>query len=379
MPLLMSFRRWWAVLFLAVLCLPTIGHFAPDAPAPVRTVLEPEARWWEHAAHRLDPWINNHFGFRGAVLAAHRSYVRFIGDTQGDLALKGEAGSLFLKDEHALEQSLGQLVRPDAVRDFVAFGRRMQDYMEARGGRFVALMPPNGHTTNFEYLPAYARRLKTAPTEYDLVARDMKAAGVTFVDLRPLLAEAKKTGPVHWRYDTHWNQRGMLIGFNAAMAAAGRPDLEVKPEDALGPAEPRLTGDLLRATGARVPDPPDVQFPPKGPMVAPKNPKLIEGIFKPVPASDPFVPYAIDTGHEGPRIMVIGDSFSQGSWRGLGVSRASAYAWMHHRYCRFDMDAVARFRPDILIYAPTERAMPCRGEPANWPLTAAAPTLPAQK
>ncbi|QRG06591.1 hypothetical protein EZH22_27305 [Xanthobacter dioxanivorans] len=367
MPLLMSFRRWWAAIFVAILLLPTIGLVAPDVPAPLRTVLEPEGRWWEEAARRADPYINNAFGFRGAVLAAHRSYVRFLGDTQGDLALKGEHGALFLKDEHALEQSLGQLVRPEAVSGFVAFAARMDAYMKAHGGRFVVLVPPNGHTTNFEYLPAYARRLKKEPTEYDLVARQMKAAGITFVDMRPILAAAKKDGPVHWRYDTHWNQRGMLLGFNAAMAAAGRPDLEVKPQDALGPPEPRLTGDLLRATGARVPNPPDVQFPPKGPMVKPRNPNLIPGIVKPVPANDPFVPYAIDTGHPGPRIMVIGDSFSQGSWQGLGVSQASAYAWMHHRYCRFDMGAVERFRPDILIYVPTERAMPCRGEPTDWP------------
>ncbi|MCL8384887.1 alginate O-acetyltransferase AlgX-related protein [Xanthobacter aminoxidans] len=365
MPLLMSFRRWWAVIFFAILTLPTIGLIAPDLPAPLRTVAAPEARWWEDAARRLDPYINNVFGFRGAVLTAHRSYVRFIGDTQGDLALKGENGSLFLKDEHALEQSLGQLVRPEAVTSIVALAERMNAYMTAHGGRFVVLIPPNGHTTNFENLPAYARRLKVSPTEYDLVAEKMKAAGITFVDMRPILAEAKKTGPVHWRYDTHWNQRGQLLGFNAAMAAAGRPDLEVKPEDALGPPEPRLTGDLLRATGAPLPNPPDVMFPPKGPMVAPKDPKLIPGIFKPVPDNDPFQPYAIDTGHAGPRIMVIGDSFSQGSWRGLGVSQASAYAWMHHRYCRFEMGAVERFKPDILIYAPTERAMPCKGTPAE--------------
>lgn len=371
MPLLMSFRRWWAAIFFAILTLPTIGLVAPDAPAPLRTVLEPEAHWWEEAAKRLDPFINNVFGFRGAVLAAHRSYMRFMGDTQGDLALKGENGSLFLKDEHALEQSLGQLVRPEAVSGFVAFAERMNAYMKARGGRFVVLIPPNGHTTNFENLPAYARRLKTSPTEYDLVAQQMKAAGLTFVDMRPILAEAKKAGPVHWRYDTHWNQRGMLLGFNAAMAAAGRPDLAVKAEDALGPAEPRLTGDLLRATGARVPNPPDVQFPPKGPMVPPKEQTLIPGLFKPVAPHDPFVPYAVDTGHPGPRIMVIGDSFSQGSWRGLGISAASAYSWQHHRYCRFDMESVERFKPDILIYAPTERAMPCKGEPENWPKAAA--------
>jgi len=55
MPLLMAFRRWWAVIFVALLSLPTIGLLLPAMPGPMRTVLAPEARWWEHASERLDP------------------------------------------------------------------------------------------------------------------------------------------------------------------------------------------------------------------------------------------------------------------------------------------------------------------------------------
>lgn len=360
MPLLMSFRRWWAVLIFAVLCLPTIGFLVPDLPAPLRTVVAPEARWWEHAAKRLDPYINNAFGFRGAVLAAHATYGRWIG-APNDKVLKGELGALFLKEDNAVEQSLGELVRPGAVDGVAAAAARLRQAVEADGGRFVMVVPPNAHTVNFELLPAYARRLKRAPTEYDLVAARMAEQKIPFVDLRPLMVQAKADGPVYRRNDTHWNARGALIGFNAAMAAAGRPDLQVSPADALGPPAETFGGDLVRMAGMTRSEQPDIEFPRRGPMAPPQNLTPLDGVMAPVPDSDPFKPQAFATGRAGPRIMVIGDSFTQGLWSGLLASRASAFAWMHHRYCRFDMGAVERFRPDILIYAPTERSLPCRG------------------
>ncbi|MDI4657494.1 alginate O-acetyltransferase AlgX-related protein [Xanthobacter autotrophicus] len=368
MPLLMSFRRWWAAVFVGILLLPTLGHVLPDVAGPPPTVLEPEARWWEDAARRLDPYINNTFGFRGAVLTAHLAYVRAMGDSLTSRVLKGEHGALFLNEDKALEQSIGQLVRPEPLGKLFDMVKRLNDYMIAHGGRFVMLVPPNGHTANFELLPAYARRLKTAPTEYDLVATRMKDAGIAFVDMRPIMAEAKKTGPVHWRYDTHWNLRGALLGFNAAMAAAGRPDLEVRPDDALEPPVPSFVGDLGRLSGIR-PSEPDLDYPGRAPMQAPANKVALPGVMPEVSKTDPFVPYAYVSGHPGPRILVIGDSFTQGLWEGLLAHRASVYGWMHHRLCRFDMAAVERFKPDILIYAPTERALPCKGGPAHWPPT----------
>lgn len=357
----MAFRRYWAIVFVVVLLLPTIGLVAPDLPAPIRTVQEPKEDWWVRAAERLDPYIDNVFGFRGAVLAAHATYGRWIGGGGGDRVLRGEGGALFLKEEQSIEQSLGQLVRPDVVARVGDVAATLDAYMQDKGGRFVMLVPPNGATTNFQYLPAYARRLKRAPTEYDLLAEAMKARGIPFVDMRPILEAAKADGPIQNRLDTHWSRRGALLGFNAAMAAVGRPDLEVSPADALGPLKTYHTGDLLRLMGETSSTVGDLVYEAKGPMLRPEGLKPLEGVMPEPAKGDPFPSQAFATGHDGPRILVIGDSFTQGFWPGLLAYRASAYGWMHHRYCRFDMGAVRRFNPDILIYAPTERQLPCRG------------------
>ncbi len=365
MPLLMAFRRYWAIVFVAVLLLPTIGLFTPDLPAPLRTVLAPKEAWWDRASERLDPYINNVFGFRGAVLAAHATYGRWIG-AGTDRVLKGEGGALFIKDEQAVEQSLGQLVRPDVVTQVADVAATLNAYMQKKGGRFVMLVPPNGATTNFELLPAYARHLKTSPTEYDLLAAALKQRGITFVDVRPILKAAKAGGPVHFLHDTHWNQRGALLSFNATMAAAGRPDLEVDPKEALEPATARDKGDLLRLLGETASGKPDREYPFKAPFHRPELEELtpLEGVVPPVGPKDDHSFQAMayqGMKADGPRIMVIGDSFTHWSWAGLLKSETSAFAWMHHQYCRFDMNIVRRFNPDILIFAPTERQAFCKG------------------
>ena len=183
MPLLMAFRRVWAFLFVAVLTLPTIGLFLPHLPSPIRTVVEPEARWWEHASERLDPYINNVFGFRGPVLEAHRRYLRFIGSPPGTRVVDGTDGSLFLRDNNALEQSVGQLVRPQAVESLAILARELQQKMAAMGGRFVLTLPPNASTARFDFLPGYIRAQLRRPTEYDLVDARLKRDGIAFVDL----------------------------------------------------------------------------------------------------------------------------------------------------------------------------------------------------
>lgn len=365
MPLLMAFRRWWAFVFMAVLILPSIGFFAPDLPAPIRTVIAPDPQWWMRASERLDPYINNVFGFRGAVLKAHSTYGKWIGAGGGERVLEGKDGALFTKDEHAFEQSLGQLVRPDVVAGTVNVAAMLNTYMHEHGGQFLMVVPPNSQTINFDQLPSYAQRLRRSPTELDLLDADLKKRGIAYVDLRPLLTEARKTGPIYYKLDTHWNQRGAIMGFNAAMDALGHPELVIDAAKALRPPQPRHTGDLVRILGQTESSTTDYTFPFEKSFAKPEGLTPIEGVMTPVGPKDPFPPYAYTTGHAGPRIMVIGDSFTQGFWFGPLAARTSAFAWTHHRSCRFDMNEVRRFKPEILIFAPTERQMSCAGEVKN--------------
>lgn len=373
MPLLMSFRRWWCVVFLALLSLPTIGLFTKDVSAPVRMTIAAPVGWWIRAAEHLDPFINDNYGMRGAFMSAHAAYRRFLKTTPNRPVLVGKNERLFFTAEQTLDQSLGRVFRKARLERLVEMTTRMREALAAKGAQLVVMVPPNGQTVYADQLPDWAIREQRHPTEYDFLAKALPEAGTKFVDLRAPLEAARADGEVYFRTDTHWNQRGALIGFNAAMAAAGREDLAVSPADALGPLQERPIGDLSRLMGETSPKG-DFNYEQKGPAIKPADLKPILGVMPPSPPKDPFEPYAYETGHAGPRILVIGDSFTQYFWPGLLASRSSAFGWMHHRNCTFDWTAVERFKPDLVIYAPVERSMLCNGWPAGLPAPAGRPS-----
>ncbi len=363
MPLLLAYRRWWLALFAAILALPTLGLVLPDLPGPVRPVTKVEATWWVRATERLDPFINAHFGFRGAVMAANASYARATHSTRARPVLIGDGGQLYFTGDQTLEQSLGLLVRAKPIADFIDVLTRLKARLEAKGITLVVAVPPNGATMLPGRLPGWARPQMRHPTELDIVSERLPQNGITFVDLRPILEAAKAGGgQIYRRTDTHWTQLGAVLAFNAVMAAAGRPELAIPLEEANGPLVPTATGDLSRILGESKATG-DSDYEER--LKVPPGLTPLKGLVPERPDSDPFQPYAYSTGHSGPAILVIGDSFTQNFWPRLLAARTSRFGWMHHSSCKFEADAIDRFKPDIVVYMPTERSLPCKGQPSG--------------
>ncbi|MFG1400053.1 alginate O-acetyltransferase AlgX-related protein [Roseixanthobacter pseudopolyaromaticivorans] len=365
MPLLLAYRRWWCFFFMAVLALPTLGLVLPDLPGPVRLMTTPQERWWVHATERLDPFINGRYGFRGLVMAGNASYLRAMKSTRERPVLLGEGGQMFFTGEQTLEQSLGRLFRAKPMGDLVDVLARLDTLLKARGAELVVASAPNAATVLPEKLPAWARGQMTHPTELDYLDTQMAAHAIPHVDLRPVLIAAKAQGPIFRRTDTHWNQRSSVLAFNAVMAAAGRPELEIAPQTAIGPLQAAPSGDLARYLG-EASETADQDY---AEIASNPKPELtpITGIMPDHGPHDTFRPYAYATGHSGPSVLVIGDSFSQHFWPRLLERVTSRFAWMHHSACKFEWPAVERFKPDLVIYMVTERSLPCRGQPIDMP------------
>lgn len=363
MPLLLPYRRWWLVLFAAILALPTLGLILPDLPGPVRPVTKVQEQWWVRATERLDPFINAHFGFRGAVMAANAAYAQATNSTRSRPVLMGDGGQLYYTGDQTLEQSLGLLVRSEPIADFIDVATRLDARLKAHGIKLVVTVPPNGATILPGRLPGWARAQMRHPTELDIVSERLPQNGITYVDLRPILEDAKAGGgQIYRRTDTHWTQLGSVVAFNAVMAAAGRPDLAIPLEEANGPLAPAPSGDLARYLGEANPTG-DTDYGER--LRLPPGLTPLAGLLPERPDTDPFQPIAFATGHGGPAILVIGDSFSQAFWPRLLAARTSRFGWMQHSACKFDADAIDRFRPDIVVYMPTERSLPCRGDPSD--------------
>jgi hypothetical protein len=189
-----------------------------------------------------------------AVLGLHSSPVaRVVIGRDGWLYFAGE-------DAHALDrQYRGTLPYPDAV--IAGLGAEIEKrraWLAARGIAYVVTIAPDKSTIYPEHLPRWLTRMP-GPTPLDR-ASGMLAANrqLRFVDLRPVLREAKQHAQVYYRTDSHWNFLGATAAYGALMRevqdAVGRdrlPDIVPPERPPYVPGVDTYRGDLAGMLGVR--------------------------------------------------------------------------------------------------------------------------------
>lgn len=373
MTLLARHRRYLGLLVAGFFGFLLLSNVIPDPMGrwTVRTPIDPSWGLLKKAqvALRNGPaFVQDNFGFRPSLVMLRRAFRTAIGAPDTTPVYAGQGGRLLWGLEHTPEQSAGALVRAGQVARFVSMIGVMQRQLAPLGTKVVVAIPPNVQSVELEQLPPWAASLSYPVTEYALAVDGLRAEGVSVVDLVKLLRAAPE--PRYLLTDTHWTARSSLLAFNAVMAAAGHPDWQLDLAEVVGPLRPLgRPGDLLRAMRM----PPQVTLEDfairlKGPM----------RVFRPDPAlthhnlHPDFHSTAVDYASTGARVLIMGDSFTARVWQTLFVNaKVSVVGWMHasrihNGSCDFNFTDVVRFKPDLLIYARTERFLPC---PLNtWPV-----------
>ena len=85
----------------------------------------------------------------------------------------------------------------------------------SKGARFLFAPAPDKNTIYPEKMPA--RYIRNENTDLDRLFAELSARGLDdiFIDLRPILTDAKNERLVYHRRDTHWNQDGALTSLGA--------------------------------------------------------------------------------------------------------------------------------------------------------------------
>lgn len=372
MTLLSSHRRRLGLMVAGLFGLLLISNIIPDPLArwQFRTPIPLDWSFGQRASlmfRNLGGFIQDNTGFRASLPVLRRSVRAALGSPDSWPIYAGRDGQLFWGHESTPFQSAGALLRTEKVARYVSMLGEMQRALAPEGTRVVVAIPPNAQSVEKEALPVWTDALNYPTTEYDLALQGLKAEGVTTVDLRPVLRATPR--PRYLITDTHWNLRSSVLSFNAVMAAAGHPDWQVDPAKVVGPLEPAPRGDLLRTM--RMPTdlkeqnfrfivPPGIPQPRPDPALAHPNPH------------PGFKSQVWDYGRKGPRVLIMGDSFTVGLWPQLFAGAdVSAVGWMHASRrttgnCDFDFGDVRAFRPDLLIVVRTERFIPCAA--GDWPV-----------
>jgi hypothetical protein len=167
------------------------------------------------------------FGMRTALIVGqHWALVDIFGVSPVANVMIGRDGWLFWLGEDAASVDRhyrGTRRVPDFEADaYVAEVKRRHEYFRSRGIAYLPVIVPEKFTIYPEYLPSWVAPGRD-PT---LLARTMdrlaKDGSVPYVDLRPLLLEAKGRGrrePLYYQTDSHWNLAGAGVGYLAIMRA----------------------------------------------------------------------------------------------------------------------------------------------------------------
>jgi hypothetical protein len=361
MPLMTRARRPLAIALLAALAAPAL--IMPFAPRSAVSMAENRrlatAPAWPRGpadlrrfTRGIDAYMADNFGLRELLIRLGARVRKQLGAANRLEAAPGLDGWLFLRE--GLLQSTGLVTNSSADADYGRFVCDLDQRLRARRSKLLFAMVPSPGEIYPEVTPDWARPARR-PTDYDIMLAAASACGAQALDLRTPLIQAKPTGQLYQRLDTHWTPRAVLVAFNAMAAALGRLEWRTSANQLRWTVIERGDGGLPRMAGqaARAER---LEIHERGslPRTARKTP--IPGV-----KGQSRQPFVVETGHAGPTVLILGDSFTEVPLPPMFEPFTGRVAWAHHDLCDFDWAVIDRVNPDYVVLAPAEREASCEG------------------
>lgn len=212
-------------LFLAIILTPGVGLLigidrSQVSEAEMRRLTEfPDWSWQRDALAtwpgRFERYFNDRFAFRNALIRLQAGILwHGLHTSSTDTVIAGKGDWLFYADDGGIQDYVQS--EPFSEADLQQWQRtleRIRDWLASRGTRFLFVVAPDKQMIYPELMPASLHRIHNSYRADQFVAYMRAHSTVEILDLRPAILEAKPHELLYHRYDTHWNDRGALIGY----------------------------------------------------------------------------------------------------------------------------------------------------------------------
>jgi hypothetical protein len=229
------------IFFLAALALPVVGlalGFDPGRAHKENRVLAPfpPVSLKRHVLgsfpEKFRAYFEDHFGFRNMLIEWQAKVkVKWLGVSSSKRVILGKDGWLFQPPyDNSLEWYRGP--RPLTVAELAQWQRVLKarrDWLAERGIRYIFVIAPEKHTIYPEYVPEAFRRMQEVSRLEQLVRYMKEHSDVEILDLRQPLMEAKGRERLYHRTDSHWNEYGAFIGYQAIAAELMKASAQIQP------------------------------------------------------------------------------------------------------------------------------------------------------
>jgi alginate O-acetyltransferase complex protein AlgJ len=358
-PVAVSRRRADAaivLLFLVVLAIPGLGLvFGVDrsqvSEAEMRRLADfPEWSWNRDAMaqwpERFQRYFNDRFAFRNRLIAFQAAVLwHGLHTSSSDTVIAGRGDWLFYADDGGIQDYVQQETFTEAeLQQWQRMLERARDWLASRGSRFLFVLTPDKQMIYQEFMPASLHRLHDSYRADQFLAYMRAHSTVEIVDLRPGILATKPRELLYHHYDTHWNDRGALVGYQqiATRLRQWFPNIQPLQRDDFTTSASVPSGDKTTMLGLT--DHGKVTMPGLVPIQGWSS----AVVFPPNPdpyGEDGTVITEVHPG-SGVRAVMFRDSFSSRLIPYLSEHFSRIlYQWQND----FDPDLVRREHPDVVI------------------------------
>ena len=216
-----------SLIVVVVLFAPMVGHFGSffnlnyiqvtekrlPSPAPVLPKNYAELKAFPAS---VDAYLEDHFGFRSVLVKAYNFALTKLGASPSKKVITGKSGWLYYSEEDMVAQYTGEsLFENDEASQWLQAMAARQAWLAERGIPFIIAVAPNKMTVYPEYLPDWITKVKDRTRLDQLMASAAQSPALDLIDLRSLLLAEKKDKAIYYKTDSHWNDRGAFIGYQA--------------------------------------------------------------------------------------------------------------------------------------------------------------------
>ena len=164
----------------------------------------------------LGEFFNDHFAFRQHLVSADAEIQSKVFKVSNvDTVVAGRDDWLYYTDD--LDDYQGRSADEQVILCAAHNLALTQQYVTKQGTRFLVTIPPNKSTLYGGHMPYYERKKVSGKHNYQMLAPALSEQKVAYLDLFDLFE--KQQDVLYLKRDSHWDNRGALLAYNAMMDA----------------------------------------------------------------------------------------------------------------------------------------------------------------